>query len=350
MSAAASHIVTDGGFALMRAAFSAAAAACPAETSTRNLRLLGRTVRLTTAGARLTDIVHTAFAHLLEPASATVADAWIELWDRAVAAIAPPGCAPSADWRHHTQTLTITAHGDFRYIREQRPGSLVWFDRAETRLVAAFQDARHFLLFERARPFSQVIAEICHALGGEAIHSAMVGVHGQGVLIAGGSGRGKSTTSIDCLHGGLDFLGDDTVAITGPGPDGFTGHSLYASARVHPPQLSRWPAFAAQWAQPGPRDDKAMLLPQRMLPSLKIAAIVVPRVGPGPVSIRPTTGAEAFHALVLDSAENRRSALRRDQFSRIAQLTRSVPSFRMGTGPDAQDVAEGVLRIIEGLA
>jgi hypothetical protein len=351
MSAAASQTQNDGGFDRMRAAFAAAAGL--AETSVRNLRLLGRNVRLTTVGARLTDIVHAAFAPLLDPAG-TAADAVIDLWDRAVAPIAPPGLAKSADWRHDTGTRTLTAYDDFRYVREQRPGSLVWFDRAETRLLAAFQDARNFLLCEQARPLSHVIPELCHALGGEAIHAAMVGARGQGVLIAGGGGRGKSTSALDCLYGGLAFLGDDSVAITG-GPEGFTGHSLYASARVHPRQLGRWPGFAAHWVMPRPEDDKAMLLPQvapgaGMPRRLNIAAIVVPHTGAGPVRLRPASGAEAFHALVLDSAENRRFALRRDQFSRIAQLTRSVPCFRMETGPDPQDVAEGVLRILEGLA
>ena len=41
------------------------------------------------------------------------------------------------------------------------------------------------------------------------VHAGIVSRGGRGVLIVGGRGRGKSTTSIDGLYGGLDYLGDD---------------------------------------------------------------------------------------------------------------------------------------------
>jgi hypothetical protein len=344
----------DGGFASMRAAFAAAASIGPDPAVTRQVWLAGRPVELASAGARLTEVLASAFAHLLESRPCRQAEAIIEAWDLAVSPVLPPPFAGTPEWSLVRPGVALAIHGNSRFMREQRPGSVIWLDRGGARLAAAFGNAADFLLYERARPFSRFIAEFCTSLGAEAIHAAMIGVDGRGVLIAGGSGRGKTTSAVDCLANGLDFLGDDTVAISPGGAGGFTGYSLYASARVHPVQLSRWPGLLSHWVPPGPDDDKAMLLPIetcgiQMPRFLPIAAIVIPRVAPGPVTLRPASGAAAFHALVLQSPENRRLALRRDQFDLIARLTRTVPTYVMDVGPDSRDVAAAFARIVREL-
>jgi hypothetical protein len=49
------------------------------------------------------------------------------------------------------------------------------------------------------------------------LHAACVGRGGQGILLLGSSGTGKSTVSLHCLLEGLDFLAEDSVLVD---PDG----------------------------------------------------------------------------------------------------------------------------------
>lgn len=49
------------------------------------------------------------------------------------------------------------------------------------------------------------------------LHSACVGVNGNGVLIAARAGGGKSTLAISCLLGGFDFVSDDYILVTRTG-------------------------------------------------------------------------------------------------------------------------------------
>ncbi|WP_457936111.1 hypothetical protein [Mesorhizobium sp. 10J20-29] len=241
-----------------------------------------------------------------------------------------------------------------RYIREERSDSLIWFDRATGDLFAMYQDARRFLLYEKARPLSRLIPEFCRHLDAHDVHAAAVASHGAGAIIVGGSGRGKTTTSIDCLVHGLDLLGDDSVAISEFRGD-FAVSSLYASARAHPVQMRRWPELSGYWTIPGPADDKALLMPLSvpgvsMARTASIRAIIVPRLDPSARLVEPVPGNAAFHALVRDSAENRKFSLRRDQFQRFARLTQSIPSFAVRINQPPEAVAETISGIIEGRA
>ena len=64
------------------------------------------------------------------------------------------------------------------------------------------------------------------------MHAAVVGVDGKGVLIGGRGGVGKSTLSVACLLGGLDFVSDDYVMLTGEGP--LQAMPLYSMVSLNP--------------------------------------------------------------------------------------------------------------------
>ena len=50
------------------------------------------------------------------------------------------------------------------------------------------------------------------------LHSAAVGAAGNGILIGGRGGRGKSTLAVSCLFAGMDFVSDDYVLLSRTGP------------------------------------------------------------------------------------------------------------------------------------
>jgi hypothetical protein len=341
------------GYAAMQAAFDEAAERRGGAAWLRRLSLAGTDVPISVVGETLADIAAEAFAHLLRPRStpAQGGELSIALWDRSATGISAPPRPSSEEWTSEGAGWRIDAHDDLRFTREERPESVIWCDRATGSLVAMFADARDLLLYEKARPLSRRIPDICRHLGALDVHAAAVASHVGAALIVGGSGRGKSSTSLDCLAGGLQFLGDDSVGITG-GDCGFTAHSLYASARVHPHQTARWQQFASFWIAPGVRDDKSLLMPMTVpgacvVASAPVRAIVIPRVGDGPVSFQPARRSQAFHALVTDSVENLRFSLSREQFQRFTRLTQSLPAYSLQIGPDPAAVADAVAGIIK---
>ena len=81
---------------------------------------------------------------------------------------------------------------------------------------------------------------------------------GRGVLIPGRGGSGKSSTSLACLLGGMDFISDDYLALAlDPEP---RVYRLYSTAKLDPRDLDLYPELAARCRavrQPG--FDKVVL-------------------------------------------------------------------------------------------
>jgi hypothetical protein len=277
-------------------------------------------VEVALVGAELVRAVHPTFAHLsgaTRSADGTGphrnATASVRLWDYSLAGTARPTVPAGAEWVAHGEGWRASYYAGGRYLCEERASSLLWLDRLEARLVGCFSDARRLGCADRARPLQRLMSEFCRSLGVQEIHAASVAHRGSGVLIVGGGGRGKSTMSLDGLHAGLDFLGDDSIAI-GADAEGFLAYSLYGSARVRPQLIARWPDFDGSWELPLPPEEKAILLPgvvtpQRIAASTRIVAVVLPAVTSRGLHVASTSPLDAFHALMHDSRDNRRFGL-----------------------------------------
>jgi hypothetical protein len=336
------------GFAAALAGFAAAATRSAART--QGGMVADQPISVCLVGAALSDAVGPAFAHLTGPAAAGGAS--VRLWDCRETGIPAPAAPGDADWALAGEGWRVSGHGAGRYLCEARPSGQLWLDRQEARLVGCLADARGLGCADRARPLQRMMSELCRSLGIQEIHAAMVARCGCGVLIVGSGGRGKTTASLDGLHGGLDFLGDDSIGL-GDGGDGMPrGHCLYASARVMPRQHARWPRFGGQWHFAAPPEEKALLLPAlccpgRVVASARIVAIALPAVTGGALRVSPVAPLVAFQALVHDSRANRRFGLSAAEFARFGRLTRSVPCYRVEVDASAARVADGLRHLID---
>ena len=341
------------GFHAAERGFTEACASRPSEVTSLAGSLAGRDLAISLAGETLATAVGPSLAHLTCSVvmAGRMAPASIMLWDCAATGVKRPPAPPKAEWVASGEGWRVSIHDGGRYLCEDRPGSLLWLDRRDAQLVGCFADARRLDFAVRARPLRRIMGEFCRSLGIQEIHGALVARAGQGLLIVGGGGRGKTTTSLDGLHGGLDFLGDDSVGIGEDKAGGMRGYSLYGSARVLPHQLSRWPRFAGHWHHPEPPEDKALFLPGVHLPervprATRIVAIAVPQVVGSGVRVSRTSPLDALHALLHDSRDNRRFGLTAPEFSRIAALTKSVPCYRLEVGDNPNRVAGALDELI----
>ncbi len=338
----------------MRRRFEEAATRHPDTLATQPGILAGQNFSVRLAGSTLAAAIGPSLSHLVGKAASgdPAVGPGVALWDCEAAAIARPDVPGDADWTAAGEGWRVTSHGQGRYLCEERPASLLWLDRSMAQLVGCFTNARGLGCADRARPLQRVMSELCRSLGIQEIHAGLVGKQGRGVLLVGGGGRGKTSASLDALHGGLQFLGDDSVAIGEGGANRLCGYSLYASARVRPRQLSRWPAFRGQWQFPAPPEEKALLLPHTFIPqnvvgSVQITSIAIPVVAGRGVRIERTSGLTAFHALVDESRDNRRFGMTAAEFRRLSRLTREIPCFQLEVGDDPAEVAAAIGGLID---
>ncbi len=346
------------GFLAMRRRFDQAASSSPGALTSRCCTVAGRSLSFTLAGAMLKESIAPSLVSgpqdsIRHAGAPTVGDnAAVLLWDCEATAIERPEPPTQGEWIARGEGWRVSLHGSGRYLCEERLASLLWLDRQQAQLIGCFATGTGLGCADRARPLQRMMSEFCRSLGIQEIHAALVGWRGRGVLLAGAGGRGKTTASLDGLHEGLQFLGDDSVAI-GEDADGrLLGYRLYASARVRTSQLGRWPAFKGHWQMPEPPEEKALLLPGTFLPGrlagdVRIAAIVLPAVTGNGLRLERISGVAAFHALVHESRDNRRFGLTAREFARLARMTREIPCYRLEVDRDPGRVADALRELAE---
>jgi hypothetical protein len=118
---------------------------------------------------------------------------------------------PSRLWRFH---------GD--------PSVIELYSPDLSRAYCLIDDARTLKFWTLASPFRRILDWFFTGHGIEIVHGAAVGVGNKAVLITGPGGSGKSTTGMKCYADGMNYLGDDHVAITQDG----TAYGIYRSLKV----------------------------------------------------------------------------------------------------------------------
>jgi hypothetical protein len=186
------------------------------------------------------------------------------------------------------------------------------------------------------------------------VHAGLVGRDGEGILLGGPGGSGKSTTALTCLQAGMAYLSDDYVALDrNPGLP--VCHSVYCSAHVEPKHLERFP-WLRPYAIPGrlAREDKSLILlsdlPGAVLrSSVRLRALVLPQVVDAPTTIvRPASRAQALLRMAPSSLGLLPfpEALS-DGFKTLAALVDRVPVFWLDLGRDLDQIPTAVSGIFD---
>lgn len=99
--------------------------------------------------------------------------------------------------------------------------------------IVALVDARQLPVFELACPFRAIFSWILRNNSRAMIHgAALADNNGDGYLILGKSGAGKSTSAISCFISGMKYIGDDLCAI-GMLDNEIYVFSLYSSGKTY---------------------------------------------------------------------------------------------------------------------
>jgi hypothetical protein len=266
----------------------------------------------------------------------------VNVWD-SIAAREVYAPSPSADLNTYG---VVSSDSEGRFIVDNRPNGLLILDRVENRIIGHYAGARSLFLDERARPLHRLLSIWLGDRGVQFIHGGMVCPHPDlGVLLAGGGGAGKSTTSLLCLMAGFGFLSDDFVAFSQQ-PSGPVAHCLFSSAVVQMHHLQRFPGLTAAAQPPNhSHEDKSIvfveeLLPGQVQPSSAITAVLLPKVmNRAQTQIIPASLGEALLALAPSSVMLLPGGGPR-ALERLASLLRAVPAFRLELGYDFERIPE----------
>jgi hypothetical protein len=183
-------------------------------------------------------------------------------------------------------------------------------------------------------------------MGLRLVHAATLGVEGQGVLIAGAGGAGKSGLTLAGVSAGLDSVGDDYVIL-----DARSAPTVYPVFRYAKQDeagcrrlgLSRFidDLGPANW-QGKFEFDFERLGRGRRAESMAIVAILVANVcNRAGTVVRPTDARSAMLALaptnVLQLPGDRAGGARA-----FAELARMLPCYRIEIGRDPDAAADAV--------
>lgn len=156
--------------------------------------------------------------------------------------------------------------------------------------------------YEWAAPMRTLLHWLGLEHGLQLTHAAAVGADGQGLLLAGKGGSGKSTTAVACWYAGMSLVSDDYCWVTSqPEPRAW---ALYHSARLLPKQPTDLPDLAGEpsWSGDKVALNLAQINPSGLSPWLHLKALLMPQLARiSQAGLRPASAEEGLRALALTS-------------------------------------------------
>jgi len=309
---------------------------------TRRYRIAGMPVALHCGSAGGAQEMLRAIEPLAAPYDATPAVLSLYVWDGRGDGIVLPESSVLRRDDAPEEGLGGYAGDTLRAFYQPVAGALSLLDTANGRATWWLRDVAAAPYYERAAPFKHVLQWWIADRGGAMLHSAAVGIDGSGLLIAGPSGSGKSSTALACVDAGFAFASDDYVLIDATHPP--HAHLAYATAKVVRSSLARHAHHKSHFRNLAMDDEKPMLFvhdlaPERIGSPLALRAIVLPVVAHRAATLlTPIHPAEMLRALAPSSVLL--FPLAGDAaFRRMADLCRELPCFRAELADDPDDVA-----------
>lgn len=324
-----------------------------------DLRFADRLVRLRFAGDELADALIPPLRPRLAARGTAGADlnpsaspcATIALWQEHDV----PGHVLPIPWREGDLAARGLLRGpegsDVVAVHELGYHAITLIDRRSRLLLHRVPHVAALPWWERAAPLRPALFWALSGPDRHLVHAGAVGDERGGVLLAGAGGSGKTTVALAALAGGMSYVADDYLLLhSAPEP---VAWNLFSTAKLDAGHLARIPRFAsAASISPDPVADEkwvldiADLLPDALVPSLPIRAIVVPRIHGGRSALRPTTAGVALLALAPSTAFQ----MPYDDGAVVASLAavaRSVPAFLLEVGDDVGELPVAIDRVLD---
>jgi len=337
-------------FEVMKAAFEQAMKRHPDSLHESFHTFAGQSVRMRVVGRELARHIGRPFSHLrTHEAVPVTSQLTIDLWDENETDIR---CQVGSTNSDPAWTVVTAMSPDGRFVGQQLPNTLTCFDRRGKRLIGSIAWSDQIFIYDRGKPLARPLLEWHNDQNVQVIHAGLVSWNGQGILFAGKSGSGKSTTALACLCAGFNFLSEDYVGLQHLQDGSFIGHSLYNSVFLETDHLARFPGLIPYVINGRPpHEEKSVIIlsqvfPERLERVVPIQVLVLTGVvGASESRIRPAAKGEALLALGPNSLLRMPSRGIAD-FHKLAQLVERVPSYWLELGRDLESITRRVEELV----
>jgi hypothetical protein len=185
-------------------------------------------------------------------------------------------------------------------------------------------------------PWALALAWLLRERGRYALHASTVARTGQGLLIAGASGSGKSSTALSLIEQGWDWLADDIVLLE-PGPTARL-RSLARGFAFHPALAERLPGLGGETFGDKDFADIEGLFGGRQIDQCRPVALLFPQVtGETASRLLGLCAVEALSALLPASGglfAGGALSQSQAQLHALGALVATVPAYRLLAGRD----------------
>ncbi len=317
-----------------------------------DFQLANKNLKITSAGEKILQITKQAFTHLeVQNNVAQEKPFNIFIWDENESGIS----LPNPPW------LNAENASEDKYIQFQlahyfayhfhHQSILYLYNVKENSAFCIVKDARNLINSFKAAPFTKLISFWAQKQNLSILHAGCVSLNNKGVLIVGRGGKGKSSTSIQCIIDGLDYLSDDYLLIDHTN-EKTMAYSIYNSGHLELNNIENFPKIKSS-IEIGNIDSNnkpylflSPIFKDKVKRSTEIKAIIVPLVTKNVLAnFYPISSIEAIKALAPTSLVqlNTRGT---NNLNYLANLTRKFPNYCLKLGSDFEDISLKVKNII----
>jgi hypothetical protein len=298
------------------------------------LDLADRRLLIRFAGPAMRDALAPAFDHLAQSGPGDGRVIQIDVWDGESSGVEPPEMSWSAPELGKLGVVPNAGGGQVLAQCDVAYGGVTVVDTGRRKALFQVPSATRIPWYERAAPLRVALNHLLATTDAMLVHAGAVGNRDGGALLVGQGGSGKSTLSVASALEGLDFAGDDYVAITLDGAP--VAHSVHATAKLSNHSLDLLPGLTVPRREM-PTDEKHVVQMNREHPDatrqrLPLVAIVAPRITDGGPSWKPISGPEGLRALAPSTMLQLPAT--GGGLSMMATLARAIPSYSLDLGSD----------------
>ena len=317
---------------------------------TDQLLLAGRSVHLCTPSMPIRDRFLPALSHLLDkeginPAKLTI---WYgEDSDLPRKLKAPPWTGFNGQGYNGT-----LCQDDVQVFFQPWQTQIFLYSRSKKTAIYWVQKTEEVPWWESTFSFRILFHFWTRDLPAQLVHAGAMAKNGTGVLIPGKSGSGKSTSCLNLLRTGYDYLGDDYVWVEiGEQTKVF---SLYQSAKIEADNLherfSDWIPYMSNpidYLQQKAIFDIKNLYPSAGISSSLIKAILLPKVAHQEKTefekANPTHALMAMAPTTLHHLPHNRQS----SYQKLMKISSALPSYHWHLGGDKKQFTESFRNFIE---
>ena len=190
--------------------------------------------------------------------------------------------------------------------------------------------------FEQREFFLLGLLMLLRPLGRYGLHACGLGRHGAGLLLVGSSGSGKTTTSLNLMRQGWQYLSDDAVLLTKGANDTVQAEAFRQGFSCTPKTLEHFPELSgsSEFGDPG---GKRVVYPGGSFTSTCTPSLIVfPHLSEGETRLRPLTASQSLIRLCQQSAGIMTdTAVSQGQLKVLRTLVGQVRSLELQLGQDA---------------